>query len=95
MITMNTFPAPFGADHVKITLSAPKGAVTLSISDNGTGANRLNSKSEPVAGIGLRNMQERLEHHEGELLISSSAEGTTIRARLPKKLLRSEAVAAE
>ena len=33
-------------------------------------------------------MQERLEHHNGELQVSSSAAGTTILARLPKGLLR-------
>jgi len=33
-------------------------------------------------------MQERLEHHSGDLQVTSSAKGTTIRARLPKGLLR-------
>jgi len=79
------------ADQVEIELSAPNGAVTLRVSDNGLGfdPNSLNRKLNPLAGIGLRNMQERLEHHHGELRITSTAKGTTIQARLPKGLLRS------
>jgi len=80
-----------GADQVEIELSAPNGAVTLRVSDNGRGFDpeSLNRKSNPLAGIGLRNMQERLEHHHGELRIASTGKGTTIQARLPKGLLRS------
>jgi two-component system, NarL family, sensor kinase len=80
------------ADHVRIELSAPKGAATLCISDNGKGfdMHRLNGKTSAVPGIGLSNMQERIEHQNGELQVISSAKGTTIQARLPKKLLRAE-----
>ena len=80
------------ADHVRIELSVPKGTATLCISDNGKGfdAHCLNGKTSAVAGIGLSNMQERLEHQNGELQVISSAKGTTIQARLPKKLLRVE-----
>ncbi len=78
------------AKHVKIKLSAPKGVVTLSITDDGNGFenNYATTKSNPLTGIGLRNMQERIEHHNGELKILSSNRGTTIRAKMPKKLLQ-------
>ncbi|MEH6632504.1 MAG: cache domain-containing protein [Halopseudomonas aestusnigri] len=79
------------ADRVNLVLSASKGIVTLSIIDNGAGfdIHHLNIKKDPLAGIGLRNMQERLEHHGGELEITSSPKGTTIMAILPKGILRS------
>ncbi len=81
------------AKHVKIKLSAPKGVVTLSITDDGNGFenNYATTKSNPLTGIGLRNMQERIEHHNGELKILSSNRGTTIRAKMPKKLLQKNA----
>lgn len=80
------------ADRVSIELSAPKGVATLVISDNGKGFNthRVNGKTGAVPGIGLSNMQERLEHQNGVLQVSSSAKGTTIQARLPRKLLGPE-----
>ena len=78
------------ADRVKIELSAPCGEATLAVSDNGMGfnVNGIDATRRPLAGIGLRNMRERVEHHSGELRILSSAKGTTIEARLPKSLLR-------
>lgn len=80
------------ADSVCIKLCAPKGAATLSVSDNGKGfdAHSVDANASAVAGIGLRNMQERLEHQNGSLQVFSSCDGTTIQARLPKGLLRSK-----
>lgn len=79
------------AHHIKLSLTVDDGAVELTISDDGTGFDiqNQNRKKNLSAGIGLRNMQERLEHHNGDLKVSSSGKGTTIRARLPKGLLRS------
>lgn len=79
------------ARHVKLSLTVNDGAVELTISDDGKGFNiqNLTRRNNPSAGIGLRNMQERLEHHNGDLEVTSSVDGTTIRARLPKGLLRS------
>ena len=77
------------ADHVKIELSAPHGAVILSITDNGRGFDpkALEADKSPLKGIGLRNMQERLEYHNGKLKIFSTSEQTRIEARLPKGVL--------
>ncbi len=80
------------ATEVKISLSAPMGAVTLSVADNGVGFNvgNLDARHNTAAGIGLRNMQERMEYHNGELRVFASSEGTKIRAKLPKTVLRSD-----
>ncbi|MFD2206967.1 cache domain-containing protein [Kiloniella antarctica] len=88
--TLTNIERHSGADHVKLELSAPRGIVTLSIHDNGTGfdIHGLSVKKDPLAGIGLRNMQERLEHHGGELQVTSSTKGTSIVAILPKGILR-------
>lgn len=77
------------ATHVTLSLTAEDGAVELTITDNGKGFSipHMNRKNSLSAGIGLRNMQERLAHHNGELTLTSSAEGTTVQARLPKGLL--------
>ena len=77
------------ADHVTIKLCAPGGAATLSICDNGRGfdPDTLEAGKSPLKGIGVRNMQERLEYHNGKLQIFSTKEGTRIEARLPKGVL--------
>ena len=77
------------ADQVNIELFAPDGAVTLSISDNGRGFDpkALDADKSPLKGLGLRNMQERLEYHNGKLNIFSTASQTRIEARLPKGVL--------
>lgn len=77
------------ANHVKLKLSAPGGAVTLSISDNGKGfdTSSLDTIKSPLSGIGLRNMQERLEFHNGKLNIYSSETETRIEAVLPIGIL--------
>ena len=81
------------ADLVTLNLAAHHGIVTLDIVDNGSGFDiqGLNTRKDPLAGIGLRNMQERMEHHGGELEITSSSSGTRIVATLPKGILRTEA----
>mgnify|MGYP000716086840 FL=1 len=60
-----------------------KGA-TMRISDNGTGLPARQDRGGP--GIGLRNMEERIEQLDGTLRILSSRGtqgGTVIEARLP------------
>ena len=47
----------------------------------------LEAGKSPLKGIGVRNMQERLEYHNGKLQIFSTKEGTRIEARLPKGVL--------
>jgi len=77
------------ASHIRIALGAPEGGVTLVIEDNGVGfdCEALARRSSPDAGIGLQNMRERLEHHNGSFQICSSAKGTKVIARLPRGVL--------
>ena len=80
------------ATRVTLDLSVSRNGVVLTISDNGKGfeTQRRGANGKTADGIGLRNMHERLEFHNGELTVSSSGNGTTITARLPKHLLRKE-----
>ena len=72
------------ASSVSVLLRGSQQGVILRITDNGKG---LPSRQEPPAsGLGLRNMQERIEQLEGSLTILSSTDtdgGTVIEARLP------------
>ena len=70
-----------GASAVDIDVRGHRSGAYLRIKDNGNGL-RANA-GEPSGGIGLRNMQERIEQLDGSLKISSSASGTTIEARVP------------
>ncbi len=70
-----------GATRVTIDLRGHKKGATMRVTDNGHGL-----RSEPghvSAGIGLRNMQERIEQLDGTLRILSSRGGTAIEVSLP------------
>ena len=69
------------ASRVVIDLRGHRGGATLKVTDNGTGIDR----SDPAAkgGIGLRNMQERMDQLGGTLRILSSRDGTLIEAQVP------------
>ncbi|GHG79937.1 cache domain-containing protein [Pseudodonghicola xiamenensis] len=73
-----------GATLVQLHLRAHKKGVTLTISDNGRGLPAQADRKGP--GLGLRNMQERVEQLDGTLRILSSRGahgGTEIQAHLP------------
>lgn len=75
-----------GATEVNVDLRGNRSGALLTIRDNGAGidATRRRSDSQAAhAGIGLRNMQERLEQLDGSFHVSSSKSGTTIEARVP------------
>ena len=77
-----------GATRVQIDLSSSAKGVEMTIADNGT-SNPFNngSSSQPGnAGLGLRNMQERMEHFSGALIVRSSPKGTTLTAKLPRSI---------
>ncbi|MFL9922709.1 cache domain-containing protein [Herbaspirillum lusitanum] len=71
------------AGMVEMQLSSDKRQTTLSIRDDGKGFDTGRIANHPRRGIGLRNMAERLEAVGGEFLISSSALGTLVQARIP------------
>jgi two-component system NarL family sensor kinase len=70
------------ATKVSIALRGHKRGATLRISDNGQGIDHTIS-NRPGHGLGLRNMQERMEQLGGSLRIMSSRDGTIIEAELP------------
>lgn len=75
------------ATSVKLHLRGDRRGAILHIRDNGIGldASRIlpNTARRVDGGMGLRNMQERVEQLDGKLSISSDASGTTIEARVP------------
>ncbi len=71
-----------GASRVGVDLRGHRGGATLRITDDGVG---LPEGGEQGAGrgIGLRNMQERMDQLGGTLRIHSSRAGTEITAQVP------------
>jgi two-component system, NarL family, sensor kinase len=71
------------ASRAAVTLDAAAHAVTLSISDNGSGFDADLVLADARGGVGLRNMRERLDALGGTLRISSQVGHTVIAARVP------------
>lgn len=68
------------ATKASITITVAKNAFRLVIADNGVGFD-LNQKSK---GIGLRNIESRVEVHSGTIeIISAPDEGCTIKVEIP------------
>jgi two-component system NarL family sensor kinase len=68
------------AKSVLISLSVEKNWLTLIIKDDGVG---FNIEMTNTKGIGLRNLAERVEHHQGNFAIKSSKMGTIITVKIP------------
>lgn len=71
------------ATSVVIDVRGNRSGALLRVSDNGKGMKVGKTGGAPTTGIGLKNMQERIEQLEGTLKISSSSRGTVIDARVP------------
>ncbi|MCC1494500.1 cache domain-containing protein [Cognatishimia sp. F0-27] len=70
-----------GATRVDIDLRGHRAGATLRIADDGRG---MSDRSRDArAGIGLRNMQERMDQLGGTLRVLSSRSGTVIEAQVP------------
>ncbi|MCL4105314.1 UNVERIFIED_CONTAM: hypothetical protein GTU68_055445 [Idotea baltica] len=69
------------ATIVTLKISGHKRGATLRIADNGKGM--LQNRRAGTGGLGLRNMQERMEYLSGTLRIMSSRQGTVIEAQVP------------
>ena len=73
-----------GASRVSIDLRGHARGATLRITDNGRGLDQSGRRDSTVnGGLGLRNMQERIEQLDGTLRILSSKSGTVIEASVP------------
>jgi two-component system NarL family sensor kinase len=73
-----------GATRVEMDLRGHKSGATLRVMDNGAGFSDADTRAG--AGLGLRNMQERVEQLDGTLRILSSrgqSTGTVIEAHIP------------
>lgn len=77
------------ATNVNFHLSISDNNIILRIADNGVGftSEKFTKTKRANLGIGLKNMQERIEHFMGTLQITSSHAGTEIFVALPKKLM--------
>ena len=76
------------ATRVNLQVYGHRKGATLRIVDNGIGMNPAKIRS---GGLGMRNMQERIEHLGGTLAIISTSKGTTIEANVPlTRILKSD-----
>ncbi|WP_322011637.1 cache domain-containing protein [Paraburkholderia sp. J12] len=71
------------APRATLTLELARGGVTLTVADNGRGFNVEEAQADPRAGLGLRNMRERLESLGGRLTLSSRPGHTVLTAWVP------------
>ena len=71
-----------GATQVTLSLEGNRRGAKMRIADNGRGLTDQRN-GDPRAGLGLRNMQERVEKLNGTLRILSSRKGTVIEAQVP------------
>ncbi|WP_435312410.1 cache domain-containing protein [Primorskyibacter sedentarius] len=72
-----------GASRVTIDVRGHTRGATLHIADNGRGMDATISDSGADRGLGLRNMQERMDQLGGTLRVTSSRSGTIIEAQVP------------
>ncbi|MCG5486582.1 MAG: cache domain-containing protein [Sinorhizobium meliloti] len=82
---LNNIERHSGASEVRIKLWSNRGRMRMTVSDNGNGfeeSARL-GRTGQQSGLGLRNMQERMAHFGGVLLVRSKPEGTVLTAILP------------
>ena len=74
-----------GATEAKLLLATTSRKVRLMVADNGKGFDLAELKNSQVssAGIGMKNIQERIDHFHGQLSVQSSRSGTRIEVSLP------------
>ncbi|MEL6298864.1 MAG: cache domain-containing protein [Pseudomonadota bacterium] len=75
-----------GAGGVEVSLERSNDAITLWVGDDGVGhagSAARSAKRADRGGLGLRNMEERLEPFGGTLIVQTSASGTRLGAQMP------------
>jgi two-component system NarL family sensor kinase len=73
------------AHHVEIHLSMVDNWLTLGVKDDGIGFDTQAVQGNKDAGIGLRNLAERVEYHLGLFMIKSKpGKGSSIIAKIPR-----------
>jgi len=71
------------AQHIVVRLLGAKTFVMLQVEDDGKGFDLAQVSQHPRRGIGLSNMQERIEAVGGQLSLDSTAAGTKLVAVIP------------
>jgi two-component system, NarL family, sensor kinase len=71
------------AARAALALDVAGSGITLTVADNGRGFDVAHAQSDPLAGLGLRNMRERLESLGGQLTLSSQPGHTVLTAWVP------------
>ena len=71
-----------GATHVSLNLFGHKNGATLRITDDGRGLGSLEERAKST-GLGLRNMQERIDQLNGNLRLTNTRDGCVIEAQVP------------
>jgi signal transduction histidine kinase len=71
------------AEHVHITVDRAEGRIVVQIADDGAGFDPATT----AGGFGLAGMRERVQLSGGQLTVTPSAHGTTVRAELPRSEL--------
>jgi signal transduction histidine kinase len=66
----------------RVKIHPEETSVTLEVFDRGRGMSSQNG-SEPVMGVGITGMRERVRELGGQFDINSSSDGTVVRAVLP------------
>lgn len=72
-----------GASRVSLHVRGYKDGILLRIEDDGIGMGETRRRGAAAQGLGLRNMQERMERLGGRLRVLSSRGGTLIEAIVP------------
>lgn len=82
---LNNIERHSGASDVQIRLWNARGRARMTVTDNGNGFEDGGGRTKDGQqnGLGLRNMQERMAHFGGVLLVKSTPEGTVLTAMLP------------
>ncbi|MFT3804878.1 MAG: cache domain-containing protein [Burkholderiaceae bacterium] len=73
------------ATRIDVTLAYDADGASLTVADDGRGFDPAAVRDDPDAGIGLRNMHERVEALAGTLTIRSGERGTRVIARVPRR----------
>ncbi|MGH2943505.1 MAG: GAF domain-containing protein [Solirubrobacteraceae bacterium] len=67
------------ADHARVTVATADGRLEIEVADDGTGFD----PAAATSGFGLAGMHERVALNGGQLTVTPTASGTTVRAAIP------------
>ncbi len=80
------------ATEISLNLTSRRNGVAMMISDNGKGFPDSNKQGKFITkGLGIRNMQERMEYFGGSLTIKSDRTGTSLIAKIPRSIYLTQA----